>query len=239
MYLEKLEELSKFLVVNDSKSDEICRFLNFEIFSYFRCRAVYFARLGNEGVMTPVGQYGFPDSAIAAWGDIPMTLDIPITKAASTNTCVQVDSHKELIRQFPSTRGMTHLDTNWASMLSIPIHAYGAFTLVSYENPELDDQAERFLRTVGQLASIGFAKSHLLSLLNSRRKIGRNYETEKLTLTTRQESIKKMITRGMTNIEIGNELGFSESLIRQETMAIYAALGVSGRKELIAKAVDD
>lgn len=235
MYLKKIEELSRFLVGNDSNSDEICRFLNFEIFSYFRCRAVYFARLNHEGVLTPVGQYGFPDTSMDSWGDFPLTLDIPITKAVSMNLCVQVDSHKEMIRQFPITKGMTHLDQDWSTLISIPVHAYGAYSLIGYEKLDLDVEHELFLRTVGQLASVGFSKSHLHSLVKSQKKVSRNYEAPKIALTTRQELIKKLMLRGMTNIEIGAEIGFSESLIRQETMAIYAVLGISGRKELLTQ----
>jgi DNA-binding NarL/FixJ family response regulator len=54
-----------------------------------------------------------------------------------------------------------------------------------------------------------------------------------LELTPRQELIKKLVLQGMTNQQIAIEIGFSDSLVRQETMAIYAALNVSGRKELL------
>jgi DNA-binding CsgD family transcriptional regulator len=52
-------------------------------------------------------------------------------------------------------------------------------------------------------------------------------------LTNRQEVILRLIKAQKTNAAIANELGYSESLIRQETIIIYRKLGVSGRKELV------
>jgi DNA-binding NarL/FixJ family response regulator len=45
--------------------------------------------------------------------------------------------------------------------------------------------------------------------------------------------IKKLMENGYTNIAISNEIGYSESLVKQETMAIFSILKVSGRKELL------
>ncbi|NCV95692.1 MAG: hypothetical protein EBW33_03005, partial [Actinobacteria bacterium] len=43
--------------------------------------------------------------------------------------------------------------------------------------------------------------------------------------------ILRMISEGRTNGDIADVLGYSESLIRQETIRIYAHLGCSGRSE--------
>ncbi len=58
-----------------------------------------------------------------------------------------------------------------------------------------------------------------------------NKDTNKLT--HRQEVILNMIKENKTNATIASELGYSESLIRQETIIIYRKLGVSGRKDLL------
>lgn len=50
-------------------------------------------------------------------------------------------------------------------------------------------------------------------------------------MTERQELILKLISEGRTNGDIADVLGYSESLIRQETIRIYALLGCSGRSE--------
>jgi DNA-binding NarL/FixJ family response regulator len=50
-------------------------------------------------------------------------------------------------------------------------------------------------------------------------------------LSERQNLILKLIAEGRTNAAIADVLGYSESLIRQETIKIYAKLGCSGRNE--------
>jgi DNA-binding CsgD family transcriptional regulator len=42
-----------------------------------------------------------------------------------------------------------------------------------------------------------------------------------------------MIADGRTNYQIANELGYSQSTIRQDTIKIYEILGVAGRKGAI------
>jgi len=59
------------------------------------------------------------------------------------------------------------------------------------------------------------------------------------TLTDRQREILQLVQQGRTNPMISKELGFSESLIRQETIAIYKKLGVRGRKDLFAESEND
>ena len=54
-------------------------------------------------------------------------------------------------------------------------------------------------------------------------------------LTERQELILELIQEGKTNATIASLMGYSESLIRQETMVIYRKLGVEGRKDLKIK----
>ncbi len=56
-------------------------------------------------------------------------------------------------------------------------------------------------------------------------------------LTQRQILILRGMVEGKTNHDLAVELGFSVSTIRQETMRIYQALGVSDRKEAANKAL--
>lgn len=62
----------------------------------------------------------------------------------------------------------------------------------------------------------------------------RGNQPQVTTLTDRQREILHLVEEGRTNHMISKELGFSESLIRQETIAIYKKLGVRGRKDLFA-----
>jgi DNA-binding CsgD family transcriptional regulator len=232
MYLKKLEDLSRFLVTNESTSDEICRFLNFETFNYLESRAILFAQLTNDGSLTPTADFGFTTGAVASWGKFPLTFDMPITSAVRKNICVHINSPKDLFVKYPGMKDIPNLDQDWNSILAIPVHAYGVFSITSYQQPVMDDDHDGFLRTVGQLATVGMTKVKLAGLIKNRG--ARAMQNSRgLELTPRQELIKKLVLQGMTNQQIAIEIGFSDSLVRQETMAIYAALNVSGRKELL------
>lgn len=52
-------------------------------------------------------------------------------------------------------------------------------------------------------------------------------------LSDRQLDILRLIARGMTNPQISHRIGFSESTVRQESMAIYRFLGVNGRRDAV------
>jgi DNA-binding NarL/FixJ family response regulator len=65
---------------------------------------------------------------------------------------------------------------------------------------------------------------------------GKTSKPSGIELSSRQKVILEMLSKGATNSEIALEIGYSESLIRQETIEIYRTLGVSGRKELITAA---
>ena len=53
------------------------------------------------------------------------------------------------------------------------------------------------------------------------------------TLTDRQLRILGLMAKGLTNSQISKRVGFSESTVRQETMAIYRYFGVGGRREAV------
>lgn len=233
MFMKKIEELSKYLVINEGNSDDICRFLNFEIFGYLESRAIYFAQLSNDGLLHPVGDFGFTKGAVESWGEFPLTFDMPITAAVKRNACIQVNSPEELYKAFPAMSEIPNLDHVWKSIVAIPIHAFGVYSITCFKEPEIDELHEQFLRTVGQLASVAFTKSQLLKRLGSRAPKSK-FVSKPVGLTKRQEVIMKLILKGLTNRQIADEIGFSDSLVRQETIAIYAYLNVAGRRELLS-----
>ena len=55
------------------------------------------------------------------------------------------------------------------------------------------------------------------------------------SLTARQRTILELIQEGQTNLQIAGVIGYSESLVRQESVLIYAKLGIRGRIDLAIK----
>jgi DNA-binding CsgD family transcriptional regulator len=54
-------------------------------------------------------------------------------------------------------------------------------------------------------------------------------------LTGRQRRVLHLMAQGMTNSQIARVIAFSESTVRQDTIAIYRILSVKGRAEAIAR----
>lgn len=76
--------------------------------------------------------------------------------------------------------------------------------------------------------------------LSRKAKRGKAENLRGVDLSERQSLILKKIREGSTNSQIADWLGYSESLIRQETIAIYQKLGVDGRVDLeIIRGVQD
>jgi DNA-binding CsgD family transcriptional regulator len=125
----------------------------------------------------------------------------------------------------------------WESYLVCPILPYGLIALTLDSTPKVHKEFELFLKTIGGITFLHFYRS------KSRGENGNNGHRDRSVkksgaLTGRQEAIKDLIEKGLSNPEIAKEIGYSESLVRQETMAIYSTLNVSGRKELIERKTD-
>ncbi len=220
------------MAAHESSKVEICKFLNFNLFAYLNSRALYFGRVGEDGCVYPTEHFGFEAGAVDSWGAFPLKVDIPITVAIKRDSLITINSAKQMYKEFPAMRAVANLDHDWQSILAIPVHSYGVYAITSYSFTDIDEIHERFLRTIGQLVTVAFAKCDLIGADHKRfkKKSATNIAS---ALSKRQEVILKLILKGLTNTQIGEEIGFSESLVRQESIAIYSALKVSGRKELL------
>jgi DNA-binding NarL/FixJ family response regulator len=96
----------------------------------------------------------------------------------------------------------------------------------------VDQEFEAFLRTIGTLIMLHHSKQQV-RVQSFEQKSKQKRESKHGALTTRQLLIRRLIEKGHTNAEIADQIGYSDSLVRHETMEIYAVLNVSGRKELL------
>ena len=56
-------------------------------------------------------------------------------------------------------------------------------------------------------------------------------------LTVKQREILHSVTRGLTNLDIGKQLGISPESVKDHVIAIYAKLGAANRTEAVAIAL--
>lgn len=122
---------------------------------------------------------------------------------------------------------------SFVSMFSAPAFSSGCLIAITKSNPENTDQF--VIKSIASLIS--------LKLQLVRPKIQQNPISEStgqdvsttLDLTKRQELVLSGILKGYTNRVISEDIGYSESLVRKETILIYRHFKVTGRAELMSQ----
>jgi DNA-binding CsgD family transcriptional regulator len=235
VFLKNAAELTSYLAGGDPSGEEIARHLVLKSFAELSPTALYIAELSDDGYVTPVAAFGFDRVALANWGKFPLAMQIPITEAVRNDRCILIDSAEELLRRYPIVGEMEDVSYDWASVLALPMLPFGVAFAVLGNTPTWDEELEHYLRLVGSVVAL-----HLIRAKNSKEipefHRGRTSKPNGKDLSNRQKVILEMLSKGATNAEMALEIGYSESLIRQETIEIYRILGVSGRKELITSA---
>jgi DNA-binding CsgD family transcriptional regulator len=233
VFLKNAADLSAYLAGGDPSGEEIAKHLVLKSFAELSPTALYLAELSDDGYLTPVAAFGFDRVALASWGKFPLAMQIPITDAVRNDRCILIDSAEQLLLRYPVIGEMEDVSYDWASVLALPMLPFGVAFAVFSSVPTWDQELELYLRLVGSVVALHLIRQKSSKEIPefSRRK---THKPSGVDLSNRQKVILEMLSKGATNSEIALEIGYSESLVRQETIEIYRSLGVSGRKELIS-----
>ena len=118
--------------------------------------------------------------------------------------------------------------TKWESAVAIPVGLNKGYSFLFRHDITQIDSALEYLRLLEALLNTYESLVQKEAPTDSKKPIlGQEF-------SNRQEEIFKLIKLGKTNLQIALVLGYSESLIRQETMTIYKKNGIGGRKEILA-----
>lgn len=212
-FLSKKPEISEivdYLSLNISPDREIC--------------GVTLAVLNENGTIYSARRSGFKDNS-PQLPELNLNSDYPVVKALRT----QESQYEDLENLVSGVADLsTHLrDAQYLSAVAIPITESVAI------NMGFDFKLDQLAKFQTYFDCIRSVLSMYLNL-----QVKKFVDEFELTnqLTPRQVTILKLIHDGYNNRQIASELSYSVSLIRQETMRIYAKLGVNGRNELKALA---
>ena len=151
----------------------------------------------------------------------------PVVSAWGTSALSKCIVGKKM--QFEAGKEASHLALPLAKS-SVPV---GAMLLVMGPQMGTPPISEPVAHLLSKLGAFFVEVRPRLSLQT--RANGNGHHTPQ-QLSTRQIQIVQLIGAALTNGQIGKELSLSESTIRQETIKIYKAMGVSGRDEAVAAA---
>lgn len=199
-------------------------------FSEEKCFYLYIGELIDNGFVCPLGGYGWSSDEYASFFDLPIQVKIPLSAAIRENTVFIAQNETEYEKEYHLEAGSSYEGT-WVSGVAIPASPVGGMALYSTQKLELTEAMKVFYIAIGSL--LGLYSSHLpkpivLAAVDIKEKI----DLPQLPLSDRQLVIADLLERGFNNAQIALEIGYSESLIRQETVAIYRKLEVTGRKAL-------
>ena len=231
MYLIAVEKLARYLISPGLTVPDVCKFLALETFAHLKTSAVYVSEITEDGYLAPVGTFGLAKTVVTEWGNIPLSIEVPLTVSVRTKQLVLI-RREEAIEKFPILIESKGIPDKWDSYLVTPILPFGAIALTLDSVPAIDPDLETFLRAAGALVSL-FIQWSQVRVEPYSRKNSVSKSRKQGVLTERQILIKGLMKKGYTNTAIAEEIGYSESLVRQETMAIYGTLNISGRRELL------
>jgi DNA-binding CsgD family transcriptional regulator len=203
-------------------SDEIARSLVMELMAPFGACSARIGRLHPNDSLEFLGEYGFvsgkakqifPSEVWRSWDDDEAL--IALGKSAGA-----WNAKGNLLMIQLRERGAVH----------------GYLVLQFSETVASPESVEEVARSYAVVLSLYLSLSHHKGAPTSSAVTERG-DTGSDQLSQRQISILRGMVEGKTNHELANELGFSVSTVRHETMRIYQALAVSDRKEAAKKAL--
>lgn len=202
-----LDLLTQFLSLNHCPSGEVSR--------------VYFAKINKNGNLIIEAAQGFEPANCYVGKEFPIEIGRPSGRSIIENKILFEVNTPEYYIKYPAIRNQP-IPYPWSSQVSIPIN--NQYFMQCGRYAEMVEGDELFYQNLQSLMQIYFSKIGKVSI-----EIGDLFGKP---LTARQDEILNQMRAGKTNEEIAAKIGYSASLVKQETMIIFSKLGISGRRDL-------
>jgi len=232
MYSHKVLAFSDFLAREPKSYNEIAQFLAMNTFAEEKSHCIYLGELIETGVVCTLGGFGWTSTEYSSFIDLPIQSSYPITQSIRTKEILLCINDAAFKKEYPLMADFPVRD-DWVSGIAIPAYPIGGIALFSSITLELTDSARIFYVAIGSLLGL-YASRLPKALVAVAITVKEKIDLPPVPLSDRQLVIAGLLERGFNNAQIGLEIGYSESLIRQETVAIYRKLQVTGRQALQA-----
>ncbi len=212
-----LDSAAQYIAMNACPSGGIGRF--------------FLAKLNSDMSLKHLTSFGFSPEFVEMHDQHHLLSSSGLVTAVDKGILIANDQHPDFVSS-DTFENLRDASANWRTIVFMPMlpnFAAGFSTTIFVTDNE--DNQEYFTA----LKSVISLYVHLL-MAEDHPAIGRSTKPKGSVLgeplTERQQLILGLIKEGKTNNFIADRLGYSESLIRQETMVIYQKLGVDGRREI-------
>lgn len=243
MFYRQLAEISSYVHENDHGLNEIIQMLCLKSLSPLKADALMYSELDINGFTIPQASFGIELRQIN--GELPafhIAERTPFTDAIRENRIVVINTLPQWPKPYSALKKLG-IPESVKSLITAPVEIsglpIGSLTTFSHARLELENELAEFVEAVAMILALaikGQRKFPILRGISDDRDFDEIATIPKLhaidkNLSERQLLILKLIAEGRTNASIADVLGYSESLIRQETIKIYAKLNCSGRNE--------
>ena len=228
-FAETLFDLAHAVYVKPTM-EELCQFLAIRICPSGELSRVYVGRLDIDGIIRTENSFGY--STNIGIDELETSLDTvrPMPRALKTRE-VYVANREEVLRDFEDYSPLDQRSP-WIATAVVPTFGKYVFVFRLQCRVEDRDSLALYFKAVGAILSFyDFGNCQSETKLMTKSKSQRLMLGQ--ALTPRQSEILELIIERKTNTQIANDLGYSESLIKQESMIVYAKLGVKGRQEIL------
>ena len=225
-YLERIEKIASFLA-QAPHPDQALDYLSLHISPIDEVSVAFRGIVDSDGMIRCENIHGFSKYEMITKSQFKLSDQRPISAAARTQKMVWA-RRATVQEEFPD---FFHFDTRtpWESQIAIPVGLTRIYCFAFVADHSNREGVNTYFESIASILKVYESSLELKNALGSRSFIE---ESEVQPLTERQNSILDLLRSGRTNKEIADAIGYSESLVRHETMIIYKKLRVTGRHEL-------
>lgn len=221
---DKLDRILRFVQKKPTAS-QLIAFLSDNVCPLGEPSGVAIFSLDDDGLIKSEGYYGFHKLNVFDYS-FRITDDRPGAEALRTLKVI-VDSREEVTKKYKDFTDNFH-PVDYRTAVAMPVTSRLLITCALSTGLKEFPALHGYFTCVNSLLGFWANATQDAEIVKH---LQDSIEDSHI-LTSRQERILRLIENGKKNSEIGEDLGYSESLIRQETIIIYRKLGVSGRKEI-------
>ena len=228
--------ISKLRILTDHLSSEVDFYVALHLFSLAACPSdapsrLFIGRVDLGPRLTRVAGFGF-EEVEGVLDQYAQSFKPELLSEAIRSELIVIQNHNQSFVDDLHKQSGFHEDAKWRTTFWMPLLPdYFASLSISIEVKYSESEWEYFkaLRSILDL----HLKSHGRNIrINLGGAFNRKSAFDNSQLSERQRLILELIEAGETNSEIADRLGYSESLIRKESMAIYREIGIAGRRDL-------
>jgi DNA-binding CsgD family transcriptional regulator len=229
-YLNNASALATVMQSEILTMDDICQLIALTGFADDPPEGVRLFEVNSNGTYAISGSFGPMPLSKSDRKLVPLTNKTPVAIAIRKNQIVWVQNSTQMQEEFPGMDKVSYIK-NAPSLVVIPIHRFGltvgALGILDVKTSKNEDCTE-YIKLLASLVSLKLVsqKVQTVEVIVASRGVMIG-----LPLTKREGLLQIMMSDGKTNREISEELGYSESTIRQDAVSLFAKLNVKTRKE--------